>query len=150
MDQEAARAAVVSALSDVEAMHRKLTALLGNIDGTATAVDIPRQGQWTVQQVAVLWRRAKHLPGVRALFETTAAHAGEKVTFSQILAVSGLDELQQRSEHARLSRLASDLFGEKRWPIENWQGSPDSTSGKAEMVYRMPLPIAAWWRGLEP
>jgi hypothetical protein len=61
------------------------------------------------------------------------------IRFTDLIARSGLDPQQQRNEHGRLSRVATDLFGEKRWPIENWQG-------RAEMLYRMGGTVAAWWR----
>ncbi|MEV5864834.1 hypothetical protein AB0L83_34725 [Streptomyces sp. NPDC052071] len=145
MDQEAMRSAVVGALSDVEAVKEKLTGLLAEIDGTASSVSIPRQGLWTKEQVGLLWGRASHLTGVHALFQTTAEQAGTTVTFTSLIERSGLDERQQRNEHARLSRLASELFGEKRWPIENWQGGYNTHSGKSEMLYRMDPQIAEWW-----
>jgi hypothetical protein len=39
-----------------------------------------------------------------------------------------------------MSRIAAELFGGKRWPIENWQGSA------GEVIYGMTDDIAAWWR----
>lgn len=139
------RTAVVGALSDVEAVKEKLTGLLAEIDGTASSVSIPRQGLWTKEQVGLLWGRASHLTGVRALFQATAEQAGTTVTFTALTKRSGLDERQQRNEHARLSRIAGELFGEKRWPIENWQGGYNTESGKSEMLYRMDPQIAEWW-----
>ncbi|MFJ1550715.1 hypothetical protein [Streptomyces sp. NPDC088246] len=148
MDREVLRAAVVGALADVEAVQKKLTGLLADIDGTAFSVNIPRQGLWTREQVSLLWGRVRHLAGVRALFEVAVERTGETVTFTEVLERSGLDERQQRNEHARLSRVAAELFGEKRWPIENWQGSYNGNSGKSEMLYRMDPQVADWWRGL--
>lgn len=148
MDQEALRSVVVGALADVTALREKLTGLLADIDGTAASVNIPRQGRWTREQVGLLWGKAKHLAGVRALFEVTAGKPGEKVTFTEVLQRSRLDERQQRNEHARLSRIAAELFGAKRWPIENWQSSYDGDKGKAEMIYRMDAQVADWWSDL--
>lgn len=62
------------------------------------------------------------------------------MTFSELIAYSGLDAKRQANEHARMSRIAPGLFGSKRWPIENWQGSA------GEMCYRMTGEIAVWWR----
>lgn len=69
MEHATTRAAVVSALVDVEALRDKLNSLLADIDGTETAVDLGRQGLWTKAQISLLWSRVNHLPGVRALFE---------------------------------------------------------------------------------
>jgi hypothetical protein len=148
VNREALRAAVVDALADVAAAQEKLTGLLADIDGREAAVNVPRQGRWTREQVELLWAKVKHLAGVRALFEATAAKPGDMVTFAELLDRSGLDEQQQRNEHARLSRIAADLFGEKRWPIENWQGGYDGDTGKAQMIYRMDTQVAQWWLGL--
>ncbi|RAG86171.1 hypothetical protein DN069_07770 [Streptacidiphilus pinicola] len=149
MDRSGLRAAVVGALADAEALQRKLTDLLASIDGTGELVAVPRQGEWTKEQVELLWTQAKHLDGVRALFELTASTPGETITYAQLLARSGLDEGQQRTEHARLSRISTQLFGEKRWPIENWQGTLNQKTGKEEMVYRMDPTIAKWWTELQ-
>lgn len=133
------RTAVVQAIADAEALVDRLKGTLAMIDGEAT-VDLGRQGTWTKGEVATLWEKSQHLPGVRALFEVTANHAGERVTFSELIAYSGLDAKQQANEHARMSRIAAELFGGKRWPVENWQGSA------GEMIYRMTSEIAVWWR----
>lgn len=135
------RTALVQAIADTEALLGRLRATLATIDGEAT-VDLGRQGIWTKGEVAALWERSKHLPGVRALFEITASRVGDRVTFSELIAYSGLDSRQQSNEHARMSRIAADLFGSKRWPIENWQGSA------GEMIYRMRGEVAAWWRDI--
>ncbi len=95
--------------------------------------------------LAQTWERVHDLPGVRALFEITASRPGQVVTFSELIAHSGLAE-KQGNEHARLSRVTNEMFGEKRWPIENWQGSPGPNG--AEMRYRMPATIAEWLRDL--
>ncbi|MFF4166303.1 hypothetical protein [Streptomyces sp. NPDC001741] len=146
MEHATMRAAVVAALVDLEALHDKLNGLLADIDGTGTAVDLGRQGLWTKAQVSLLWSRVNHLPGVRALFEVTAERPDEKITFKEVLQRSGLPERQQSNEHAALSRIAGQLFKEKRWPIENSQGSSNSKTGKAEMLYWMDSRIAEWWR----
>ncbi|MFF2790190.1 hypothetical protein ACFVT6_26130 [Streptomyces sp. NPDC058049] len=145
MDHPTMRAAVVAALADVESLHAKLNGLLAGIDGT-DVVDLGRQGLWTKAQVTLLWDRVNHLPGVRALFEATAERPDEKITFTEILQRSGLQERQQSNEHAALSRISTQLFKEKRWPIENSQGVSDGTTGKAEMLYWMDSRIAEWWR----
>ncbi|MET8288368.1 hypothetical protein ABZV80_24370 [Streptomyces sp. NPDC005132] len=146
MDRATLRAAVVSALADVESLDAKLNGLLADIDGTNTAVDLGRQGLWTKAQVELLWSKVNHLPGVRALFEATAERPDEKITFTELLQRSGLPERQQSNEHAALSRISAQLFKEKRWPVENSQGGSDSTTGKAEMLYWMDSRVAAWWR----
>ncbi len=148
MDQGDVRSAVVAALADAGALQKRLAGLLADIDGTASSVLIPRQGRWTEEEVQLLWGEVKHLAGVRALFEVTAERPGETVTFTELIQRSGLDERQQRNEHARLSRVAAELFGAKRWPVENWQGGHDSEKGKAEMIYRMDTVVAEWWRAL--
>jgi hypothetical protein len=142
MDRMATREAVAAALADVTALQERLTNLLADLDGTEKAVNLGRQGRWTYADVERIWTKSKHLAGVRALFEITAAKPGETVTYAELLERSGLDEQQQRVEHARLSRIATDLFGEKRWPIDNWQG------GRDEKLYRMDPQIAEWWNDL--
>ncbi|MEU0985576.1 hypothetical protein [Streptomyces sp. NPDC005953] len=144
MDNLKLRTAVVAALADVESVKAKLTSLLTEIEGTET-VDLGRQGRWTKAQVALVWSRVDHLPGVQALFAATAERPDEKVTFTEIIERSGLAERQQANEHAALSRISAQLFQEKRWPIENSQGSIDSATGKAEMLYWMDGRIARWW-----
>lgn len=146
MDLATLRAAVVSALADLESLNTKLNGLLAEIDGTDTTVDLGRQGLWTKAQVELLWRKVNHLPGVRALFEVTAERPDEKVAFTEVLQRSGLPERQQSNEHAALSRISAQLFKEKRWPIENTQGGSDAATGKAEMLYWMDARVAAWWR----
>ena len=89
-----------------------------------------------------------HLPGVRALFEATAERPDQKITFTEILQRSRPPERQQSNEHAALSRISAQLLEEKRWPVENSQGSSDSTTGKAEMLYWMDSRVAAWWRDI--
>ncbi|QBJ91442.1 hypothetical protein D0Z67_14875 [Streptomyces seoulensis] len=146
MDHANLRAAVVAALVDVESLNVKLTGLLAELDGTDTAIDLGRQGLWTKAQVALLWGKVNHLPGVRALFEATAERPDEKVTFTEVLERSGLPGRQQSNEHAALSRISAQLFKEKRWPIENTQGGSNSVTGKAEMLYWMDGRVAEWWR----
>lgn len=144
MDNSTLRTAVVAALADAESLRTKLTGLLAEIEGTET-IDLGRQGLWTKAQVALLWSRVNHLPGVQALFAATAERPDEKVTFTEILQRSGLPERQQSNEHAALSRISTQLFKEKRWPIENSQGGIDGTTGKAEMLYWMDSRVAEWW-----
>ncbi|TKG71634.1 hypothetical protein [Prauserella endophytica] len=138
----AVRTTVVQAIADAQTLLDRLKGTLAMIDGEVT-VDLGRQGIWTKGEVVSLWEKSKHLPGVRSLFEITERRVGDRVTFSELIAYSGLDAKQQANEHARMSRIAADLFGGKRWPIENWQGS------KGEMIYRMREEIAAWWREIE-
>lgn len=69
------RTAVVQAIVDAEALIDRLKGTLAMIDGEAT-VDLGRQGTWTKGEVAVLWEKSKHLPGVRALYEITASVSG--------------------------------------------------------------------------
>jgi len=141
---ENVRMVLMQTIKDLDIMRARLQGLL--LDSGASVL-VPRQGSWTQQEVIDLWNRVSHLAGIRALFEVTSERAGESVAFSEVLERSGLTERQQRNEHARMSRLAAELFGEKRWPIENWQGPPQTTTGREEMLYRMHPDIAAWWRG---
>lgn len=136
------RASITAAITDTRALLAQLERSLAIIDGEAT-IKLGRQGTWSKGQVNALWQECKHLPGIRALFEATASRPAETVTFTEVLAHSGLEGRQQANEHARMSRVAAELFGAKRWPIENWQGG-----GSGEMLYRMPEQIAVWWRDL--
>lgn len=145
MHNSTLRTAVVAALADLESLRGRLTGLLEEIEGTET-IDLGNQGLWTKAQVALLWSKVDHLPGVQALFAATAEHPGEKVTFTEILQRSGLAQSQQSNEHAALSRISAQLFKEKRWPIENSQGGVNSATGKSEMLYWMDSRVAAWWR----
>ena len=140
------RAALVEAIAASEAQTARFRLILDGLDGEE-AVQVPRQGRWTKTTLAQLWTQVQHLPGIDALFEVAASHPNEVITYTDVLEASRLSEMQQRNEHARMSRIAADLFGEKRWPIENWQGGVDSTAGgKAEMRYRMGATVAGWWR----
>lgn len=139
------RTALQDAIEEIDRTKDRLRQILDELDNEG-AIRIRRQGTWTKAMVEQLWREVVHLPGVAALFEVCAEHPGEDVTYSAVLARSGLDPMQQKNEHARLSRVATELFGDKRWPIENWQGPLTSAGGKAEMIYRMPAEVAAWWR----
>lgn len=140
---ENVRMVLLQTIKDLEIMRARLEVLL--LD-SGDSVLVPRQGRWTQQEVVDLWSRVSHLTGIRALFEVTSERAGESVTFSEVLERSGLTERQQRNEHARMSRLAAELFGAKRWPIENWQGPPQTTTGREEMLYRIHPTIATWWK----
>jgi len=143
MNQGEIRAAVVDALEGLNATTARLSALLEELDG-GEGVQVPRQGRWTRNKLQTFWTSVEHLPGVQALFATTAARPNETVTFNDVLARSGLGELQQRSEHARMTRIAKELFNDKCWPIENFQGPPTAAHG-AQMVYRMGARVASWW-----
>lgn len=138
-------AAVDSALHDVDALRARLKALRDDIEG-ADAINIPRQGRWTETMFVQLWERVSHLEGVRTLFELTGSQPGSAITFTDLINASGLDEQQQRNEHARMSRISAELFGSKVWPIENWQGQPTTRGGREEMRYRMPMAAGRWWR----
>lgn len=143
--QAATLSAIDQALHDLDGVRGRLTALRDDIEG-ADAINIPRQGRWTETMFVQLWERVNHLPGVRALFELTGSSPGTAFTFTEVLVRSGLDERQQGNEHARMSRVSSELFGSKTWPIENWQGPPTAQGGKDEMRYRMPMTVGTWWR----
>jgi hypothetical protein len=145
MDTSQLRPTIVQAITDAESLLTRLTAVLADIDGDAESIHLQRQGRWTPEMVATLWPKVTHLDGVRALFTLTAERPDQAITFTELIARSGLPEQQQRNEHARLSRITAELFGEKRWPIENWQGNAPTAGGKAEMMYRMSGTVAAWW-----
>jgi hypothetical protein len=137
------RDAVVEALAHIEAMRQRFAHLLADIEGTI-GVQVPNQGRWTKDDVAALWTGVRHLQGAAALFEVTARHPNEAIAFDDVLAASGLTDQQQRSHHARISRISTGLFGGPRWPIQNWQGQPRH-DGKAPMLYRMGGTVAEWW-----
>ena len=145
MNVSEVRAALMEAVETADALGRRFNELLAQLDGGET-VQVPRQGVWTREMVHRLWREVEHLPGVRALFELTAQRANQPVRFSELVEHSGLPAKQQSNEHARLSRVSTDLFGQKKWPIQNWQGPPAASGQPAEMVYRMGGTVAAWWR----
>jgi hypothetical protein len=145
MSASTLRPTIIAAIKDAETLHKRLTDILADLDGT-DVIQVPRQGRWTKSEFEALWERVNHLPGVRALFEITAEHPNDAVTFSAVVERSGLEDTQQRNEHARLSTVTTQLFDKKRWPIEYWQGSPDADTGKAQMLYRMGGTVAGWWR----
>ncbi|MBC6451324.1 hypothetical protein [Actinokineospora xionganensis] len=125
--------------------------MLDDIDGVndAIAVQVPREGRYTRPMLVALWDQLRNLPGVLALFVTTTDRPNQVVRFSEILAVSGLDAVQQGNEHARISRVSKTLFGEGMWPIEKWQGSPGKNGEKAEMLYRAGSTVSEWWREIQ-
>jgi hypothetical protein len=143
MDAGKLRSAVLDAITDLDTVRQRFTDLLAELDGDA--IQVPRQGHWTKSMVRQLWPKVEHLNGIQALFRVTAANAGKSVIFTQLIQQSHLTEQQQRNEHARMSRITAELFGEKKWPIENWQGSPSGETRKAEMIYRMGSTVAEWW-----
>jgi hypothetical protein len=145
MDLAVIRPTLVEAITDLDTLGNRLKAILADIDGAVASIQIPRQGRWTPEMLAALWPKVSHLDGVCALFEITAERPNETVTFTELVARSGLSDQQQRNEHARLSRVSADLFGQKTWPIENWQGNAPADGGKAETIYRMGSTVAAWW-----
>jgi len=140
------RTGLQSCINDLDTARARAVALLEDLDGS-DAMEVPRQGRWTKAPLSQLWDKVRHLPGIVALFAETAAHPGEAVTFSAVTAHSGLSSMQQRNEHARMSRVTAEIFGTKRWPIENWQG-PAGPTGHSEMLYRMDPAIAEWWKDL--
>lgn len=139
------RTALSDVLNDLDKTRQRMKELLDDLDATAEAIQVPRQGRWTKAMVAQLWEVSRHLGGVATLFAVTAARPNKEVTFTEIMEASGLDEMQQRNEHARLSRLSAEIFGEKKWPIEAWQGPKRPGTDKAEMLYRMGGTVADWW-----
>lgn len=147
MDASQLRAAVTHAIADLEVMKQRFGHLLAQLDGAA--VQVRRQGLWTRPMLEQLWSAVRHLDGIRALFELTAATPGQPITFSRVIARSGLAERRQRNEHARMSRVSAELFGATRWPIEAWQGPPHGPEGKAEMLYLMDETVAIWWRAIQ-
>ena len=149
MDPTNFRQAIVVALDDTNRVTQHLTALLAQIDGGDEAVVVPGQGTFTRSGFVTLVNNVAHLDGIRALFDVTAEHAGQTVLFSEVTARSGLSPKQQGNEHARMSRVASDLFGQRIWPVTCWQG-PVAESGVAEMCYRMDPRVAEWWKAVRP
>lgn len=143
MNLASLRTGLQQAIKDNRTTLSNLEAMLADLDG-AEAVDVERQGRWTEAMFRQLWDGVSHLPGVVALFEELAAHPGEDVSLDAVRARSGLDEKQQRNEHARMSRVSAALFGAKRWPFQAWQG-PANAGGKAGMIYRMDPTVAGWW-----
>jgi len=147
MEEVAVRAVIVDALAGLDALRQRFVDVLAAIDGHVEGVQVPGQGHWTEAKVEALWVGVRHLEGARALFEATAEHPNEAVPFERIRARSGLSDKHQRNHHARISRVAADLFGEPRWPIQNWQSTP-GPDGKAVMHYRMGSTVAEWWRNV--
>ena len=143
MNTTEVRAAVAETLEILHAATARLAAMLEELDG-GEGVQVPRQGRWTKNRLNTFWTSVEHLPGVQALFATAAATPNQTVTFKDVLARSELGERQQRSEHARMTRIARELFNDKSWPIENFQGPP--TEHGAQMVYRMGETVAGWWQ----
>lgn len=117
MDPTDFRQAIVVAFEDADRMRQHLTALLAQLDGGDEAVVVPGQGTFTRSGFVTLANNVAHLRGVRALFDVTSERAGETVLFSEVTARSGLSDKRQGNEHARMSRIASDLFNQRIWPV---------------------------------
>lgn len=148
MSNAALMSTVASALEKLGAVQAELEAVMAQMD--SEPFKVAGQGVYTKHTLKEQWDRTKHLPGVQALFEVTASKAGEWVAFSDLLARSGLSPVQQRNEHARLTAVGVQIFGERRWPIEYWTRKSEgrSTWGeeqKTERHYRMDLIIVRWW-----
>ena len=127
---------IIQRLDQIEELTTELRALLAS---DRESISVHGQGIWRRDMLEVLWPRVRHLTGVRALFALTAERAPAVVTYSELLQRSGLPDRQQANEHARLSRVARELFGKKVWPLEAWQDSRDGL-----MHYRMDVTMARW------
>jgi hypothetical protein len=145
VDEAAIRSAVVEAVASLDVLRGRFTDLLAALDGQDDGIQVPGQGRWTKDRVAALWEGVHHLQGARALFEVTAAHANEAVSFEQVRSASGLTAQEQRNHHARITRVAAKVCGETRWPIQSWQ-SAAGPDGKVDTHYRMGATVAEWWR----
>jgi predicted TIM-barrel fold metal-dependent hydrolase len=132
---------------DVDRLRRRIDDLIDDLEAEDITIQVLRQGPWTKHMLEQLWSSVDHLSGIQALFEVTAENQNQMVLFSQVRARSGLSPRQQANEHARMSRISTELFGRQTWPIENRQGSKQE-SGIAEMQYRMGATVAGWWRDL--
>jgi hypothetical protein len=137
------RTVILRRIEALEQMLRDLrNDVLADDEGEAETVDLGRQGPWSRANLHNLYPSIEHLAGVMALLDLAAERSPEIVTFREVLARSGLTEKEQGNDHSRLSWATKRLFGEKKWPVDNWQ----ATDG--EMHYRMPTLIAQWWRAL--
>lgn len=132
----------------IRLLEQAIVALRRYVDSDEERVHVPGQGYWTQDMFDQVGRAVLHLPGVTALFDLTAERAAQvavpdRVSFSEVLARSGLDEPTQRTSHARLSRISRSIIGSTSWPVEGWQDHVTN-----EMQYRMPRAIAQWWLDL--
>lgn len=139
---------VESVLEKLEAATAELQTAMEQLD--SYPIEVAGQGVYTKRTLKHHWDRAKHLPGIHALFELTASRAGEWVPFADVVQESGLAPVQQRNEHSRMTAVSVKLFGEPRWPIEWWtrRVQDRNTWGVAqntERHYRMDPAIARWW-----
>jgi hypothetical protein len=148
MDVEVLRTELLAAQKEIRMLDQRLTRTLATLEGGFEVVQVPGEGAWTPAMLAQLWAAVNHLPGVVALFELTSSRPNEVFTFTELLEYSKLDPQQQSNEHARLSRLSRQLFGQKTWPIQNWQGSDKADGTRGQMQYRMGGSVAAWWAHL--
>jgi hypothetical protein len=130
-------------LRRIDALEQMLQDLRNDVladEPDAETVDVGRQGIWRFSDLQDLYPSIEHLLGVTALFDLTSERSPEIVTFQEVLKRSGLSEKEQGSDHSRLSWATKRTFGEKRWPVDNWQAAD------GEMHYRMPTLIAQWWQ----
>jgi hypothetical protein len=64
------------------------------------------------------------------------------VSYDDIKRRSGLNDRQQRNDHAALTRTVTKVFGRRTWPV-SWRQTSDGTT-----QYWMPTRMAAWWQQL--
>jgi hypothetical protein len=136
------RAAILRRIDAIEQLLADMRADLQVEDELEEdSVEIPRQGTWRRRMLADLYPNIEHRPGVMALLDVAAENSPNQVPYGQVRARSGLSDRDQRNDHAALSTTTARLFPAKTWPLECWQASE-------EMMYRMPVKIAAWWQEL--
>jgi hypothetical protein len=135
---------VHTVLRRIDAMEQLLHDLRADVLKTEATTEeiaqVPGQGAWRRQMLVDLLPQVEHLRGVVTLLDLTAEKAPEAVAYQDVLERSGLSEQQQRNEHARLTKLATALFGRRTWPVQAWQQASDGV-----MRYRMPTKVAEWW-----
>lgn len=130
-------------LTDVADQLEALAAQIRASAAPTQLVSVPRgNGDWSKDDLAWLHREIQHLPGALVLLDVTAEHPDEEVVYDKVVERAGTSSRQVANELARMSRLTTNRFGSKQWPLEAWQAS----SGK--MHYRMPSAIADWWRSI--
>lgn len=110
---------------------------------TRHQVSVPGQGDWFKDQIETMYHAIERRQPIVKMLDLLAEHAGEEVTYAEVLERTGLGTKHQGNEIAAFSKTLNGLFGSKARPFENWQSSYSGSDGT--MRYRMPEKIADWW-----
>lgn len=102
-------------------------------------VKVAGQGDWTKSELKRFKAEVAPYKGAVGMLNLTARRAGQEVRYGEVLKDAGVPDRQARSDLGAMTKITTIMFGERRWPVRNWQASDGI------MTYVMPDEIAKWW-----